>query len=191
MRKSLFLVVLFVLLLTLPGFGFEKGNKSIGGTAAYQTYKFSDDAPLSKSFHVAPRFSYFVTRNLSLDVSPGLSVSWSSWDNPYSGTVEKETYTGVDLAVGFRYFHGMFYGGANYSYHRGGPKGRKSSQQYLRLSVGRLFGVSGNLYLDLGVDYTLGIGKITNTYGPYEGLTDIENDSRHFSTRVGFVVILD
>jgi hypothetical protein len=55
----------------------------------------------------------------------------------------------------------------------------------LTFKAGRLFGIAKNVYLDLGVYYTMGIGKITHNA---DASLDFDNESSQFGTLAGIIV---
>lgn len=181
MKKSLLLCVFLMMALSL--FGFEAGTKSLGGKISLRNYKFSEFTPSSTRFSLSPSVSYFIIDNISLDAAPSFGVSWAKG---------YDTSVGLGIELGARYFYKKFYGGFSYAYGKSGPKGRKSSSQYLYLKIGRLVGIAKNIYLDIGAVYERGIGKIKSTsLSPLDGsITKIstDNDLSALSAQVGVTI---
>jgi hypothetical protein len=178
MKKILLLILMLSVMLSAaaPVFAFEKGTIGLGGTVSYSAGKYSKDDTTSHGLELYPMFSYFVVRNLCVDVSPGLYVGW---DKSF------DTYTSFTIALGARYFYKKFYGGIAYEYRRFGNTGEeKRSVKYLKFSLGHLVGLVKNVYLDVGIDYTRGVGKRYTCHGPW-GCGYYDNELREFKTRVG------
>lgn len=170
MSKKLCITLFLVIALSAMTFGFEKGTKSIGGTVGFTNYKHDSDANAQDSIGIYPILSYFVAKNVCLDVSPGFSVSWNDVN---------DTFTSFSIGLGFRYFYKLFYAGALYDYRKSGSKGSKVSSQYFTLRAGRLMGIAKNVYLDFGLIYDMGIGEIRFPNW------NLDNESRQLTVRVG------
>lgn len=179
-RFILLILMLSVMLMAAePMAAFEKGTIGLGGTVSLGSYKDSADSPTNSWLQLSPSFSYFVFPNLCLDISPGIQISW--YDNV------DDTYVSFTMVLGARYFYKKFYGGFSFDYSKYGETGdEKHSRKYLKFTLGRLFGIAKNVYLDLGIDYTRGIGKWYRC--GYEGCKNYDNESWQLKTRVGVAV---
>ncbi len=173
MKKSLVLIVCFWMAISL--FGFEKGTMSVGGSIGVESSKYSDESKSIYSFWISPEFSYFIPKNLCLDVSPGFGVSWAE---------SESTYTGLAIDFGARYFYKNFYGGASYRYGKSGTKGNKGSSQDITLKIGHLWEIAKHIYLDTGIVYNHGLGDVKYSNPVY----NFKNDGSSISLRTGVQV---
>jgi hypothetical protein len=173
MKKNLIFVL--CLALTVSVFGFEAGTKSVGGHISLSSYKYNANYPSSTSLSIFPEFSYFVVDHLCVDLSPGFGVRWMK---------DEDTTLSLGIGIGARYFIKNFYGGGAFYYNKSGPKGFKSSAQELQLKIGHLVGIAKNIYLDLGVIYQHGLGKIKLPY-PY---SDSDNDTSTIKAQAGIAI---
>jgi len=171
MKKSIILLVF--LSLTVFGFAFEQGTKSIGGSVEFSATNYIGDSPTGYSLTITPALSYFVIENLAIELSPGYYVSWADG---------YDTRTGYSIGLGMRYFIKKFYLGGSYQYGKYGFKGQKSSSQSMTLAAGHLFPMAKNIFFDVGIRYNKGLGQIKSPYGNHD------NDMSSFSTRAGVVI---
>lgn len=171
MKKNLILIV--CLFLAVSVFGFEAGTKGVGGHISLSNSKYTDDYPSVTTFSISPQVSYFVVNNLCVDVWPSFGVSWQK---------DTDTSVGLGIGIGARYFIKNSYGGGAFYYSKSGPEGSKYSSQYLELKLGHLVGIAKNIYLDLGVTYQHGLGKVTHPYGKYD------NDRSAIESRAGITI---
>jgi len=168
---------------------FEKGTKGLGGTIGFNGYKGSKEMDTRYSLSIAPQMSYFVLNNFCVDAYLAVSTAWAGNMSPS---------TGLGIGLGGRYFYNNFYGGAyfNYSASRSkttillegdlvydGFNWRKRSD--LEFVLGRLFGISKNVYLDWGVYYLVGLGNVTNSA---EHIDSYNNERSQFGTRAGISI---
>lgn len=165
MKKLVFLIL--VVVVSAMGTGqvyaeFEAGTKSLGGTVYFQGTRAHSESPSHYSYLMAPNFSYFPWKNVSLDISFQYGSSWLSGS--------EDTGARLGLGLGGRYFYKNVYAGAAflYSYSRSNHSEPdvlifKRSSKELRLSAGYLIGIAENIFLDVGIAYTRGIGKVKNT----------------------------
>jgi len=160
MKKLFLLMVMFCVICGL-GFGFEKGTKSVGGSVGFSTFNGGEDSLSFYSLYLSPSVSYFVVDGLSVDISPTFGVSWAK---------NVKASTDIGIGIGSRYFYKFFYGGFMYRYSQYGQPGEKTSMQYLDLKAGYMFGVAKNIYLNTGLVYTMGLGKLK--YGDYSSDND-------------------
>jgi hypothetical protein len=171
MKKNLIFIV--CLSLAVSVFGFEAGTKGLGGHISLSNYKYNDDYPSVTTLSFSPEISYFVVDNLCVDLSPRFGVSWMKGEDPN---------VGVGISIGARYFIKNFYGGGAFYYSKSGQKGYKYSSKYLELKLGHLVGIAKNIYLDLGVIYQHGLGKIISPY------SKIDNDESTIEALAGITI---
>lgn len=189
MKKCFVLVVSLVLVTASSLYGFEKGTKSIGGTVSFYGYKNSADDAARNVLSIAPQGSYFLFNNFSIDVHVIFGTAWGG---------NSSSSTDLGIGLGGRYFYKKFYGGVffNYSASRylateiiGGDMAYKKynwhARKDLTLRVGRLFDIAKNIYLDLGLFYNIGIGKITNSI---DSFVTLDNDRSEFGTLAGVAI---
>ena len=171
MKKNLILIV--CLSLAVSVFGFKAGTKGLGGHISLSNAKYADDYPSVTTLSISPEISYFVVDHLCVDLSPRLGVNWMEGEDPN---------VGVGLSIGARYFIKNFYGGGAFYYSKSGQKGNKFSSKHLELKLGHLVGIAKNIYLDLGVIYQHGLGKIISPY------TKTDNDKSIIEARAGIAI---
>lgn len=191
MKKIILVILIFLLAVSMTEAAFEKGTKSAGGRIAFTSYRGESELnPTSYSIDIWPQLSYFVLKNVSIDVSPGFGFSW--------GDSMNTTFLG--FGVGARYFINHFYGGLfldyNYSHGKSDEYSSKYTNKYsnLTLSLGYLFPLSRNIYLDFGVSYLKGIGKITShsTFRfdgeTFTNDTSADNEDKQWKTAFGIKI---
>lgn len=178
----LIMVVLMVGVMTLSAF--EKGTKGVGGNISFYSQKDS-----SSSLMIGPELNYFVLNDLCLDLSLGYGHYWKNSDT-------SQSTDSIDIGFGARYFFfKRFYGGAGLFYHayRNNDVNSKSRETELKLSAGYLFALAKNVYLDLGVTYTKGLGNV-HVESPYYldtfGSSSIsyKNETSLFRSMIGISV---
>ncbi len=152
MKKKMLILILSVSL-TVVGFAFETGTKSVGGNISMRSDHYGG-GPTTTSLSISPNLSYFVIDNLALEVRPGFGMSWSK---------DRDTGYGYSIGLGGRYFVKKFYGGVGFSFSFTSPKESRRTSRDLVLSLGRLFGIAKNIYLDFGINYNTGRTKSTFT----------------------------
>jgi hypothetical protein len=175
MNKKLFLILCFAAVMSvmpMTGFAFEKGTKSIGGSISISTRDFGH-GEATQQLYLSPNFNYFVIDNVSIEVSPLLSIFWTdNYDTSYS----------YGIGIGGRYYYKMFYGGINYNYHRYGQSGKWGNNQDIMFSLGYLKEIAKHVYLDFSLSYLTGIGQITGDWG------NMDNDQQHIAAGVGIAI---
>ena len=191
MKKSFVLIICLVFVTALSLYGFEKGTKSVGGTISFYGYKINNEYSTRHVLSIAPQVSYFVIDNLSVDVHVLIDRAWGG--NTYSTT-------SLGIGLGGRYFYKKFYGGVffNYSAVRrittvlvddmlvyDGYNWNKRKD--LTLRAGRLFGIAKNIYLDLGIFYNMGLGKISNSV---DSLSSRDNERTEFGMLAGIAIFI-
>ncbi len=189
MKKIVLLMLMITVLTAGSGLAFETGTKSLGGTIFFESNTAGKESPTGFNYLIAPNISYFVMKNISLDLSLQYQSGWRS------GTTDTNARFGIGL--GGRYFYKNIYAGATflYSYSRTimmdtMDLNTKHSTKALRLNAGYLIGIAKNLFLDVGIAYTKGIGKIMNTNtGENSNLNSpdgkYDNNMSIFQTSVG------
>ena len=167
------LIVLLSLLFITSIFAFEKGTKNIGGSVSYQSFKFDSDADAATTIQFSPHGGYFFIDNLCGD----LLIRYTSYD---SGGDYKSS--GFAFGIGGRYFYNNIYGGIGFlmeSEKTENGAEYKASGNYLNFQLGYLVGLVENIYVDLGFDYFMGMGK-------YGGDADqFDNEESGFDFGVG------
>lgn len=152
MKKILLFLFVLIMVLSLSAADFEKGVKGLGGGISFSSYKYNNESPTTTTYNIGPRFSYFVLKNLCLD----LDVSYGAgWDNGNSGN-----NASVSFGIGGRYFYKNFYGGLKYDYSYGrGVYDQgfldESRNWYwgLTFKAGYMIPFRENIFLDLGLAY--------------------------------------
>ncbi len=170
------LVISLCLLFITSIFAFEKGTKNIGGSVSYQSVKVNSDADAMTTLQFAPHGGYFFIDNLCGD----LLIR-------YSSIKFSEDYKMSEFAfgIGGRYFYNNIYGGVGFLMESlteeftGGDA--KMSGNYLNFQLGYLVGLVENVYIDLGFDYAMGMGK----YGGDLADLDIDNEETCLNFGVG------
>jgi len=154
------LVISLCLLFITSIFAFEKGTKNIGGSISYQSQKWNSDTDAASILTIAPHGGYFFIDNLCAD----LLINFLSMDDGYD---DKET--GFNFGIGARYFYNNIYGGAGFLMqsnsgesvddYDGTKYDYNFSANFLNFQLGYLVGLVENVYLDLGFDYSMGMGE--------------------------------
>lgn len=189
MKKIVLLIFVMMVLTVGTGLAFETGTKSLGGTIYFQSGKSNGESPTTFDYFIAPNISYFLLENISLDISFQYGSGWRS------GTGDTSAEFG--LGLGGRYFYKNLYAGAAflYSYSRSiitdtMDVNIKHSAKEVRLNAGYLIGIAKNIFLDVGVAYVRGIGKVMNTstgdtpyYNPYGD--NYDNKTSILQTSIG------
>lgn len=180
MKKIIALVV--CLLITASAFAFDPGEKLVWGSADFESYTPYKDADPITTFGITTMVSYFLMKDISLDVL----LEWGSTSYKSS---KSETYTYSDLLIGLggSFFINNFYVGAGIGYEiLSQPDFYKSDNvkqnaMYLSLGGGYLFPLIENVYIDIGADYTFGLGD-------YSGDADGKNEESVIGVGAGIVV---
>lgn len=155
-------------------FAFVKGTLNPGGYVSFSSTKNHKDADPITNLTIAPQVGYFVIDNLALDLMLELSMESQSGKNSV-GTEYKDSNTGLGFGLGGRYFYNNFYGGLglNYSSYNGKYELGNDTDKYKQTAMflvpkaGYVLPMARNVYVDLGLSYTMGLGKIgDNNPGP-------------------------
>jgi hypothetical protein len=192
MKKLLILIACLCVLVSVPGFSLKKGTKGVGGSLSFSSSKFGSDSNALYNLRIAPQFSYFVLDHFCIDTSLLYSSCWEK---------DRDAVHSIGIGLGARYFFKKFYGGAYFQYY-----GSKSHTTFaleddinsnvtpvtnwmwskdLTFKAGRLFDITKNVYLDLGVYYTMGIGKIVHKA---DASLNFDNETSNFGTLAGIIV---
>ena len=191
MKKSIFTMVCWCIMVSIPLSAFDKGTKTIGGTVSFNVSKTFKDSPSHYLLEITPQVGYFVVDSLCVDLGVSFSSSWEEG---------KDAYPSFGIGIGARYFYKKFYAGAYFTYY-----GSKSYTTFvideidqsvhpvtswmwwkdLTFKVGRLFGISKNIYLDLGMYYNIGLGKIVIEA---DSSLNLNNEMKTFGTIAGIAI---
>jgi len=147
-RKVIFLFV--VMLFLANAYGFEKGTVNFGGNVSYSSVKAYSDAEAFTTFLFSAQTGYFLSDNITFDFGFDLTVMGDDYDS----------MTLLGFEIGGRYFtDDMFYLGPKFV-RQSLSDDYTISAQYLQIGVGYLAPLVNNVvYLDLGVNYSFGIGE--------------------------------
>ena len=174
------LVLILVYLVVSSVFAFEAGTKNVGGRFEFESIEIDKNSAGTVSFTIYPMIGYFFINNICADI---LLEYTSEDDKDY----DKKT-NDFGLGIGGRYFYKNIYGGAGFIMEFGNEEGtdndghdfeEETSANYLYFIAGYLYGIADNVYLDLGIDYFMGIGK----YGG--DLKDLDNEASGFGFYTG------
>ncbi len=180
MLKKNIMILILIVFTVFTVFGFEKGTKSLGGGFSLSSFK-TDDNPTYWNLGIYPRLSYFIWKGVCLELSPSFNYAWNKDDNSH----------GFGLEAGVRYFFKKFYVGAGLRWEtsRTPSADYKSSSRELLLRAGRLFGLAKNIFLDLGLVYTRGLGEINvSCENPDVCGQDWDNDLSMLRAHLGIAV---
>jgi hypothetical protein len=176
---------------SIPLSAFDKGTKTIGGAINIDVSKPFKDSENYYSLQVTPRGGYFLADSLCVDLEVRFSRSWSSGGNAFHS---------LGIGIGARYFYKKFYAGAYFNYNGSEsyttfadveidepvyPVTRWMWSKDLTFKMGRLFGISKNVYFDLGVYYNIGLGEIV-TKG--NSSLNLENERKTFGAIAGIAI---
>jgi len=181
MKKIIALVV--CLLITASAFAFDPGEKLVWGSADFESYTPYKDADPITTFGITTMVSYFLMKDISLDVL----LEWGSTSYKSS---KSDTYTYSDLLIGLggSFFINNFYVGARFLYDLYSSKISSKDDDtwtqngtFLSFGGGYLFPLIENVYIDIGADYTFGLGD-------YSGDADGKNEESVIGVGAGIVV---
>ena len=182
MKKIIVLVI--CLLITTSVFAFDTGTKIIAGSVYYNSHKFNEDIDATNTFTLEGGGSYFLMPNISLD----LLLMWQSVSQPYmKGSTS--TISNIFLGAGGSYYFGNIYAMAAILYKiyssKCDSKGDPWTQNgmYLGFGVGYLLPVVENVFVDIGANYRMGLGK-------YSGDAEGDNKETDLSIGAGLVVAI-
>ncbi len=185
MKKIVVLVL--CLLVTTSVFAFDTGEKLVWADASFTSYKPDKDIDATTTFNIDTAVSYFLMKDISLDVI----LAWQSQKSPYwymkDGT---QTTSDIFLGLGGSFFVKSFYVHGAFLYNLYSSKTEMKSDDtwtsnamYLTLGGGYLFPLIENVFIDIGANYTMGLGE-------YSGDAEGDNTESQFGVGAGFVVNL-
>ena len=158
MKKVLLIIVCLLFVSSL--YAFRAGTSSIGGTVAYVSYKYDEDADPTNVIIINPALSYFLMDNIAVDgLFEYVNANNDSWEDPE---------TEMKIGVGGRIFFGNLYGGAGVLFSSYKDGSTEQGGTYLRILGGYLLPIVENVYLDLGAIYQMGMGKYTGDMDHYD-----------------------
>jgi len=175
MKKVLLLIVCLLFVSSL--YAFRAGTTSLGGTVAYVSYKYNEDANPINVIIINPALSYFLMDNIAVDgLFEYVNANSDDMDDPE---------TVMKIGVGGRIFFGNLYGGAGVLFtsekHTGEPGGT-----YLRIYGGYLLPIVENVYLDIAGMYQMGMGKYSG-----DDYDEQDNKGAEFVVGAGIEVVFD
>lgn len=169
-------VILFCLVFAATAFAFEQGTKTVGGWIGFESYKMDSDADPVNAIEIMPWGGYFVIDNVCVDALLSyVSASSDAWDG---GVTE------FAFGVGGRYFLDKIYVGAAFLMESVNDEmwdgwEQKYSANYLAFMAGYLVPIAGNVYIDAGVEYEMGLGKYGGDWD------DFDNEESGFDIGAG------
>jgi hypothetical protein len=167
MKKVTIFVI--VLLLLSSVYAFDKDTINAGGGFSYVSGKSDADADTESNLILLLRGGYFMKDNLTLDLH-------FQYQSTSSGESDKSL---LGFGIGGRYFmQDKFYVGPSFLYLNDVDNDYSTTMNYLLFQAGYLHPLKENVYLDVGVDYQMGIGE-------YGGDTSGDNEQTLFYIRAG------
>ena len=147
MKKMLIILTLTALTMSLSFAQFTKETKSAGGTLGWYSSSYDGEA-VASALTIAPSVGYFVIDNVGVNV--GLAMVTVT---PEGG----DGLTSTSFGLGAKYYMNNIYGGGSYNSYNSGVEGADAMTNLL-IEAGYLYGLSDNVFLDAGFDYTMGMG---------------------------------
>ena len=144
MKRMLMILTLTALTISLSFAQFTEGTKSAGGTAGWSSITFDGDA-VATILTIAPSVGYFVIDNVGVNV--GLAMVTVTLDGG-------DGVTSTAFGLGAKYYMNNMYAGGSYN----SSKADADAMATLLIEAGYLYGLSDNVLLDAGFDYTMGMG---------------------------------
>ena len=188
MKKIIALVI--CLLIATSAFAFDQGTKIVWGEADFSSYKYDKDADPVSLIELNTLVGYFLMKDISLNIILGwynVSTKSSCGDYTY-----KYSYNDILIGLGGSFFIKNIYAAAAFMYNLTSDKEEvtksdettKVNATYLDFGVGYLVPIIENVYLDIGLDYMMGLGEYSGDDG--EG----DNTESNFSIGAGIVVAI-
>ena len=146
MKKLLTIVTLTALTMSLSFAQFTEGTKSAGGTAGWSSITLDGDA-VATILTIAPSVGYFVIDNVGVNV--GLAMVTVTPDGG-------DGVTSTAFGLGAKYYMNNMYAGGSYNSSKADADA--DAMATLLIEAGYLYGLSDNVFLDAGFDYTMGMG---------------------------------
>ena len=147
MKRMLMILTLTALTISLSFAQYTEGTKSAGGTLGWASSTYDGDA-LATSLMIAPSVGYFVIDNVGVNV--GLAMVTVTPDGG-------DGVTSTSFGLGAKYYMNNIYGGGSYNSYNSGVEGVDAMANLL-IEAGYLYGLSDNVFLDAGFDYSMGMG---------------------------------
>ena len=147
MKKMLIILTLTALTMSLSFAQFTKETKSAGGTLGWSSHTYDGDA-VSTTLMISPSVGYFVIDNVGVNV--GLAMATVTPDGG-------DGVTSTAFGLGAKYYMNNMYAGGSYNSYNSGVEGDDAKANLL-IEAGYLYGLSDNVFLDAGFDYTMGMG---------------------------------
>ncbi len=146
-----FAILLLALVFATSIFAFEQGTKTVGGWIGYESDTWYKDADPITTITINPWGGYFFIDNVcGIVFFDYTSTNSKDWDDPI---------TSLGIGIGGRYFYNDIYGGLGFMMRSTNNGDYKESANFLNLSLGYLYGIAENVYVDLGGRYYMGIGE--------------------------------
>ncbi len=185
MKKIIALVI--CLLITTSVFAFDTGTKIVGGSVSYDSYKQYEDIDAINTFALDCYVGYFLMPDISLDII----LWWQSVSQPYMYYKDTSTSTTSDILIGIggSYYFGNIYAMAAVLYElyssKCDSKGDTWTENgmFLGFGAGYLLPVVENVFVDIGVNYIMGLGK-------YSGDSEGDNKETDLTIGAGLVVAI-
>ena len=126
------------------------------------------------------------------DISLDILLWWQSVSQPYGLMKDTSTYKTNDILIGVggSYYFGNIYGAAailyelySYKYETKSDDTSTENGMFLGFGVGYLLPVVENVFVDIGANYLMGLGK-------YSGDSDADNKETELSIGAGLVVAI-
>ena len=146
MKRMLIILTLTTLTMSFSFAQFTKETKSAGGTLGWASTTYDGD-PFATTLTIAPSVGYFVIDNVGVNF--GLAMV----------TVTPEGMDGVtatSFGLGAKYYMNNMYAGGSYNSTKANADA--DAMANLVISAGYLHGLSDNVFLDSGFDYSMGMG---------------------------------
>ena len=149
MKKVVTMMIVLSLLASVSYAQFNTGSKTASGTVSWSKNSY-DGEDAGSLLMIAPSVGYFVMDNLSANVSLNMMT--------YSDDGESESITG--FGIGAKYYMNNLYGGGSYNSLSWEDEDAMTS---LLIEGGYLYGLNDNVFLDIGLDYLMGLGDNKST----------------------------
>ena len=151
MRKVITMMMVLGLLASVSYAQFNTGSKTASGTISWSKNSYDGEEGISILI-IAPSVGYFVMDNLAANVSLNM-MTYS-----YPGDSDSESITG--FGIGAKYYMNNFYGGGAFNLQKYEDQDALTS---LLIEGGYLYGFNENVFLDIGLDYLMGLGDNKST----------------------------
>ena len=146
MKKMLIILTLTALTMSLSFAQFTKETKSAGGTLGWASSSYDGNA-VGTTLTIAPSVGYFVSDNVGVNI--GLAMVTYTPDGG-------DGVTSTSFGLGAKYYMNNIYGGGSYNSVKADADA--DAMANLLIEAGYLYGLSDNVLLDAGFDYTMGMG---------------------------------